>query len=274
MSIALLLAAAAVTSAPLSPSPAPTIDYARMIDQAIDGGRIIQAEAMLGQWRSDPQLSQSPAIGLAIAQMELAKGQNQQAEAHFAAINTIGSTNCRVEEGLGIARLRLGRGQEAIAPLRRAVDLCADRWRAWNGLGVAYDRAGSWALAASAYERAFQLTDKPAQILNNYGLSLMAQGQAERAAAIFDKAHELSPDNARIIANADAAYVLSGRDIERRATDDADAWAKRLSDAGRVALRNGDTVKAQAYLSRAVTASERFQPEAAAALASMGVQQP
>ena len=269
----LVAAATPAATAPVPAAPAP-IDYARMIDEAIDGGRAIQAETMLGQWRAEAQPADAQPLAIATARLALAQGRDGEAEAAFAGMSQAGSIDCRVDEGLGIARLRLGRPQEALAPLQRAVAACAGRWRAWNGLGVAYDDAKSWTASAAAYERAFQLTDKPVLLLNNYGMSLMAQGRAEEAAAIFDKARDMAPDDAKIITNGDAAYVMSGRDIQRRPTDDADAWAKRLSDAGQVALRIGDVAKGQAYLSRAMTESERFLPEAAAALATIGPQKP
>lgn len=272
MSVLLLLAAAAISPASETPAPLPVaaLDYGRLIDDAIDGGRTIQAETMLGQWRANSGEQDKPAIEIAVARMALAKGQDAEAEARFSAIAQAGTADCRVDEGLGIARMRLGRAEQAAELLRRAVDRCAGRWRAWNALGAAYDVAKSWALSAAAYERAFQLTDRPVQVLNNYGLSLMAQGEAAKAVVIFANARQLAPDDARIIANGDAAQVMAGRDIDRRPADDANSWAKRLGDAGRVALRMGDAVKARAYLSRAVTESESFQPEAAAALAAMG----
>jgi Flp pilus assembly protein TadD len=270
MSILLLLAVA--TASPMAEAPAaqPALDYGRLIDDAIDGGRIIQAETMLAQWRVNAQAQESAAVDIAVARMALAKGENAQAETRFAAMHQTGSKDCRVDEGLGIARLRRGRTEQAADALRRAVDRCAGRWRAWNALGVAHDAEKAWALSAAAYEKAFQLTDKPVQVLNNYGLSLMAQGQAEKAVAIFARAQEMMPDDPRIIANGDAAQVMAGRDIERRPADDANGWAKRLGDAGKVALNIGDTARARAYLSRAVTVSESYQADAAAALAGMG----
>lgn len=271
MSLIFLLAAAVATP---SVPPIDSVDYGRLIDDAIDGGRLIQAETMLGQWRAAPGAEDAQPLDIATAQLALAKGENGEAEARFAAISSAGVTDCRVDEGLGVARLRLNRAQEALRPLRRAVDNCGQRWRAWSALGVAYDDAKSWAQAAAAYEEAFQLTDRPAQVLNNYGLSLMAQGQAEKAAVIFDKAREMAPGDARIVANGDAAHVTAGHDIQRRAGEDADGWAKRLSDAGEVALRIGDTMRARAYLSQAVTESEKFMPEASATLAAMGAVKP
>ena len=271
MSFVLLLAAAAPLAG--AASPVPTIDYARMIDDAIDGSRILQAETMLAQWRSASEPGARP-VEIATARLALTKGEVQEAETRFAAISSAGSDDCRVNEGLGIARLRLGRAGQSLTPLSRAVDSCPGRWRAWSALAVAYDQAQSWSLSAVAYERAFQLTDRPVQVLNNYGMSLVAQGKADKAVIIFDKAREMAPDDARIIANGDTAHVMAGRDISRRTADDADTWAKRLTNAGQVALRIGDATKARAYLSQAMTQSERFMPEAAAALATIGPEKP
>jgi len=266
-----LLLSAAVPSAGAVPAlpPSPPLDYARLVDEAIDGGRVIQADAMLTQWRAHAQDRDLQPIEIAIARMALEKRRDEEAAARFSTLVQGGLKDCRVDEGQGIALLRLGRSKEALEPLRRAVGVCADRWRAWNALGVAYDQAQSWALSSSAYERAFQLTDKPAQILNNYGLSLLKQGKPDKAAVIFDKAREQAPDDVRIVTNGDTAYVMSGQEIRRRAADTADEWGRRLSNAGQVAMRMGDLPKAQAYLSRAMTEADGFVPEAAAALATM-----
>lgn len=270
MMLGLLLAAAVPQPAvlPVGP-PAVPVEYGRLVDEAIDGERIIQADAMLSQWRAQAQAADLPQIEIAAARIALEKRHDEEAATRFAALDQAGAADCRVDEGLGVALLRLGRAQEALAPLRRAVGTCANRWRAWNALGVAYDEARSWALSAAAYERAFQLTWKPAKVLNNYGLSLLRQGQAGKAAVIFDKAREIVPDDAGIISNGDAAYVMAGHDIGRRPADNADQWAGRLSHAGQVAMRIGDLPRAQAYLSRAVTESDSYVPEAVAALARM-----
>ncbi|WP_313804995.1 tetratricopeptide repeat protein [Sphingobium sp.] len=267
---ALLLAAVAPSAGALpAMRSSPPLDYAQLVDEAIDGGRIIQADAMLPQWRAEGRPEDLQAIAIATARMALEKRRDEEAAARFAALSQSGIKDCRVDEGRGIALLRLGRSQEALEPLRRAVGACPNRWRAWNALGVAHDQAQSWVLSSAAYEQAFQRTDKPAQILNNYGLSLLKQGKADKAAVIFDRARELVPEDARVIANGDAAYVMAGRDIRRRPADTADEWARRLNNAGQVAMRMGDLPKAQAYLSRAMTEADSFVPEAADALATM-----
>lgn len=267
MILALLLAATAPQAA--AASPAPSLDYARLVDEAIDGERIIQADAMMTQWRAQAGAEDAQPLEIATARIALAKRHDEEAAARFTALHQSGLKDCRVDEGQGIAFLRLGRGQEALEPLRRAVGACANSWRAWNAVAIAYDQAQSWALSSAAYERAFQLTDKPGQVMNNYGQSLLKQGQPGKAAVIFDKARELLPDDVRIITNGDTAYVLSGQEIQRRPSESADDWARRLSHAGQVAMQNGDLPRAQAYLSRAVTESDRYVGDAAAALARL-----
>lgn len=265
MSALLLLAAAVAQPAPAAPLP-----MGRLIDEAIDGGRMIQAEAMLAQWRETQQPGDQPEIAAVAARLALEDGRNEEAEAQFAAMARDGVADCRVNEGLGLARLRLGRTTEAVAPLRDAVTACPKRWRAWNALGIAYDGSQSWAASSAAYERAFQLSSKPETVLNNYGLSLMKQRQPVKAMAIFAKARDIAPDDARILANSDSAAVMAGQEIVRRPGDDADGWARRLTNAGQTALRMGDLLKAQAYLSRAMEEADSFMPEASAALAMIG----
>lgn len=257
---------------PPAVSPAPAIsspDYANLVDVAIDSGRLVQAEAMLAQWPADQELSNQAQRDIATARLALEKRQDAEALTRFSALSKAGSTDCRVNEGLGVVLVRLGRSAEAVQPLKQSVAACATRWRAWNALGVAQDQAQAWALSAAAYEHAYQLTDKPAQVLNNYGLSLLRQQQAEKAAVIFEKARQFAPEDERIITNGDAAYVMSGQEIQRRIGEKADQWAQRLSHAGQVAMRMGNVPRAQAYLSRAVTESDNFVPDAAAALVKM-----
>lgn len=274
MMFALLLAAAAMQAdaAPALPG-ANGPDMAKLVDEAIDGGRIIQADAMMAQWRETGQPEGQAAIGIAAARLALAKGRNEEAEARFAAIEKAGTADCKADEGLGVARLRLGRAKAALKPLQRAVAACGQRWRAWNALAIVYDEQRDWTQSSAAYERAFQLTDKPETVLNNYGLSLMKQGEAAKAATIFEKAREIAPTDGRIIANGDSAAVMAGRDIARRRGDDADGWARRLTSAGQAALRMGDMARARAYLSRAMAEADSFMPETAAALATIGTEQ-
>ena len=75
MSILLLLAAGAISpGATLAETtPAAALDYGRLIDDAIEGGRIVQAELMLSQWRDGAQAQDKRGIDITVAQMALAK---------------------------------------------------------------------------------------------------------------------------------------------------------------------------------------------------------
>ncbi|HWV13606.1 MAG TPA: hypothetical protein VN110_09955, partial [Sphingobium sp.] len=98
MSLLLLLLAAAanvqVAEVPEATAYAPT-DYGRLIDTAIDGGRIIQAETMLAQWRAEVAPGDKAGVGIAEARLALAKGQDADAEARFAALTQATSADCR-----------------------------------------------------------------------------------------------------------------------------------------------------------------------------------
>ena len=63
MILLLLLAAAVAHPVGGAPSAAAPLDYPFLMDEAIDGGRIIQAEAMLAQWRAEAGTTDRPRIG-------------------------------------------------------------------------------------------------------------------------------------------------------------------------------------------------------------------
>jgi Flp pilus assembly protein TadD len=93
-----------------------SLDHGRLIDQAIDGGRVIQAETMLAQWQADSAPNDKDGVEIAEARLALAKGQDADAETRFDALAQAGVVDCRIDEGLGIARLRLGQAGQAAEP--------------------------------------------------------------------------------------------------------------------------------------------------------------
>ncbi|MCF8709411.1 hypothetical protein [Rhizorhapis sp. SPR117] len=154
---------------------APVADYA-LIDQAIDGGRLVQARAMLANQRLSEGNQPSTEFEILSAQLALAERRDAQALVAFGDLKTRGVADCRVDAGLGAALVKHQRAREAVAFLDSATQTCPDRWDAWNALGVARDLTGDWKESESAYERAFSLSDNKAGIMNNYGFSLLING--------------------------------------------------------------------------------------------------
>src|SRR3546814_18397844 len=77
---ALLLA----TDAPTAGAMPSSLDYARLVEEAMDGGRLIQAQAMLGQWRAAAQPDDRKAMEMAETRMALEKRRAADAMARFA----------------------------------------------------------------------------------------------------------------------------------------------------------------------------------------------
>lgn len=244
-----------------------------LIEQAIDAGRLLQAEMMLEEWSG-----RSDASGLAVAErigaeLALAHHRDEEAAARFEALAQKGATGCRVEEGLGIAYLRMGRHGDALAPLLRATATCPERWQGWNALGIAQDFREAWSRSRKAYDRAFALTDRPAVVANNYGFSLLLQRRLPEAARMFVLARREAPDNPRYTNNLDIADALAGRPLKPEApTGDPDQgeWAERLNNAGYVSLLAGNRAAANAYFSRSLAEGARLSRRAEANLAFMG----
>lgn len=279
--IAALIVAAVL--ADTSPQDGAAQSTAVIIQQAIDQERLTQAQAMLGEWRAattqqttatstnEGSGEQDREFSILSAELTLAQRRNEQAMAAFQALATQGVRDCRVDEGLGIAYLRLNQGAAAMEPLARATHACPQRWQGWNGYGVALDLQHRWDESRAAYDAAYRLVDRPAGVMNNFGFSLLMQGKPDQAARLFAAARAADPDNMLYANNEDMARVMAGQkltepDMKNSQPDD---WGRRLSNAGYVAMRMGRNGEAEAYLSRSITESDRYFAQAAANLEAL-----
>jgi tetratricopeptide (TPR) repeat protein len=93
-----------------------------------------------------------------------------------------------------------GRTDEAIATLRRAIQLRADPY-AYNSLGLTLDGQGKLDEAAEAYRKAIELKPDLPHPYTNLGIILRQQGKLEDAEAAQRKAVELRPEVAIVHAN-------------------------------------------------------------------------
>jgi Flp pilus assembly protein TadD len=241
----------------------PAADIAQ-IHAAIEGGRLVQARAMLDSRPDDP------ALRMLRADLALAAREDELALASYRVLD-----GAHAAEGAGIAALRLNRNAEAEPFLRSAVAQSPDLWRAWNGLGVAMDRAGRWNDAAIAYAHALALRPNEPAILANNGYSMLLQRRLDEAARFLDRAALLAPDDPVIRADRDMVDVLRGRFPEEKPKGETMAeWARRLNNAGYAAFVAGDRATATALITRAMLASETYYRRAANNLALIEHSQP
>jgi Tfp pilus assembly protein PilF len=257
---------------PLAAPAAEPAGDVTLIEQAIDGGRFVQAEIMLDKWARQSGGANMPDAERIGAELALGQRRDEEAATRLAALAQQPASNCRVDEGLGIAYLRTDRHADALPLLLRAVTKCPDRWQSWNALAVAQDFQGAWSDSGKSYDRAYALTDRRAAVLNNYGFSLLRQRRVTEATRLFALAHAANRDNPRYLNNLDIADTIAGRSLkpEGRVTEANDtAWTARLNNAGYVSLLSGNTQAAESYFKRAMAEGGQISRRAEANLALM-----
>lgn len=136
-----------------------------------------------------------------------------------------GGGSWRIEGALGAMLLETGRDAEAVAALRRAVELAPNEPEALNLLGYTLaDRGESLEEAERLLKRARQLAPGSGAVVDSYGWAKYRLGQYEEAVFLLETAVELSPNSPVITDHLGDAYWRVGRKLEagfewRRALD-------------------------------------------------------
>ncbi|MEO7332123.1 MAG: tetratricopeptide repeat protein, partial [Minicystis sp.] len=150
--------------------------------------------------------------------------------------------------GAGLAYLALGRPEESVAMLRRAITVEPDRLEAQTTLAETLHALGRAGEAASSYREVVRLTPENADAWRTLGELLLGQGDAREAALALERAIDLRPaDGAALLALATANERLGKSDdqldalerAQRARPDDAAAAARyglALAQAGNADL--------------------------------------
>jgi Flp pilus assembly protein TadD len=115
----------------------------------------------------------------------------------------------RVVGEYGKVLAQMGRSQEAVAYLKRAVELNPREWSLHSALGVAYDQLDDHKSARLAYEKALSLKPGEGSVLNNFGVSRMLAGDYPTARKLFEEAQAAGSPNPKIALNLDKLENLS-----------------------------------------------------------------
>lgn len=207
---------------------------------------------------------------LAIAQVMLDQGKNQEALRAYHLILAEQPDNLTAQEGRGLAWLGLGEWKQARAQLTKVNQTEPGRWRVLNGLGVAADMNGDFAAAARWYGEALQAGGERPMVINNAGYSLIMAGDYRAAEQLLERGALRFPDEHRINHNLAIAQARQGRYNDairtwRKTMERVDA----LNNAGYIAKLNGDTEKARAMFNEAAAISTRYRPRVDANLRSL-----
>jgi predicted O-linked N-acetylglucosamine transferase (SPINDLY family) len=125
-----------------------------------------------------------------------------------------------MHDNLGVALAKLGRLDEAIAAHRKAIALQEALFPAYFNLGNALRTKGELAEAIAAYRGALRLKPTDAESHNNLGLALRDRGRMDEAMAEFAQAMALGPGLPQVRVNLGNALMECGQADEAMACFD------------------------------------------------------
>jgi tetratricopeptide (TPR) repeat protein len=129
--------------------------------------------------------------------------------------------NARIHANLGLALQHDGKLAEALACLRRAVELAPDDAEMWQYLANAHAADEDYAAAIPACQRVVALKPEWVQAHNDLGWALQEEGRLSEASACYRRALELEPDGV------DALLKQGGLHEELGAMDEAETSYRR-----------------------------------------------
>jgi Flp pilus assembly protein TadD len=149
---------------------------------------------------------------------EVARAQDLRRQGHFkeaasalSQLMLVAPDDARVVGEYGKVLAQEGRAEDAVAFLKRAVELQTGDWTLYSALGVAYDETNNSTEARDAYEHALALKPGEPTVLNNYGMSRMLAGDLAGAQAKFAQAEAAGATNPKIANNAAMVAELEAR---------------------------------------------------------------
>ncbi|MBI2878013.1 MAG: tetratricopeptide repeat protein [Candidatus Tectomicrobia bacterium] len=114
----------------------------------------------------------------------------------------------RPHNNLGMALNDLGRHEEAIGVLKKAISLESEHVEARNNLGIAYEKLGRYDEAMEIYRQALELKPNFAQAHGNLGMIYEKRGLPEKALVEYQKAISLDPNRSEFHNNLGNIYLL------------------------------------------------------------------
>lgn len=166
-------------------------------------------------------------------------------------------------QDMGLLLLKWKQNQRAKAVLMHVLERDEGLWQVHNALGVIADLDGLHVAAMNHYERALTLNPTSADVLNNMGYSSFLTDDSVAAS-------EYLVDALRHNANHTVAWLNLGKTMARqgRYADAFNIFAERQKrpfayhDVGYMALLNGDFLRAENYLTKALNDSPTHFDEA------------
>ena len=157
----------------------------------------------------------------------MATGDLQGAREDFDSVITLNRENGLAYKKRGICGLRLGKNDQALLDLNKAITLLPNDSELYTNRGMAHAGAGNFAFAIDDYEKALKIQSDSPEILNNVAWLLATCPVAhirngEKALEYAKRACELAQwSHFGTLDTLAAAYAAVGK------YEDAAKWAKR-----------------------------------------------
>ena len=126
------------------------------------------------------------------------RGSYEDAAKALAQLMIVAPDDVRVVGEYGKVLTQLGRPDQAVPFLARAIQIDGNDWTLYSALGVAYDQADQHAKAHAAYEHALKLKPGQPDVLNNMGVSKMLAGNLNDAQKLLAQASQPGTGGAKI----------------------------------------------------------------------------
>ena len=139
-----------------------------------------------------------------------AKGQFNEAIAHYREAVKIKPDVAQVQSNLGYALLQEGEVDEAIVHLQKTLQINPAYAEAYNHMGSALMKKGQAGEAIGYYQKAIQLNTSYADAHNNLGAAFWQNGQVDEAIAHYKEAVAIKPGSAEMQVNLGSALARKG----------------------------------------------------------------
>ena len=240
--------------------PAPIADSLVAIDQALAGGRLVEAKDLLDRLEAEGN-DRDPRLTLLRAEWLIAVGRAADALPLLAVIDSDLPTRCRVVAATTMALLDTAALDDADLLLASEEQPCSGEPVYWRGLGRLHLARVRPAEAVAALRRAAALEPTNDEIQGELAVALLALGDAGDAVQLLAALARRDPARADIRINLDYAHGMLGQRPSRAASDDDMFWSRRLQYAGLGARRADRARLAEAMLGQAILVRPRHDAE-------------
>jgi len=197
----------------------------------------------------------SPMALIDLAAIEENSGRYDEAEKHYREALSRGP-NTRAERGLATLMSKQGKGDEAVASLRRLADADASDLESRYQLGLALKLQGDCAGAAGELRKILVADPKHVGALLNLGNCLNRLGQAEEGGAMLERFQQATKEEADRVDRERRSYFLlldADRGLD---AGDVDAALRSIEEAVRI---NPADAKAHAVRGQCLEAKGRVR---------------